>query len=135
MPLPVTRSLVIPDAELVERFTASGGPGGQHANRSNTKVELTWNIAESEAVSASQRTRLVQRFGDVARVVVDDERSQSRNRSLARSRLAEQLVIALAPVRSRRATKPTRGSARRRLNEKKRRSQDKQLRRKPNRDD
>ncbi len=135
MPLPVTRSLVIPDAELEERFTPSGGPGGQHANRSNTRVELVWDIASSDAVSGNQRQRLIAAFGDTIRVVADNERSQSRNRSLARSRLAEQVSEALTPVRSRRATKPTRGSTRRRLEEKRRRGQNKALRRRPSGDD
>ena len=135
MPLFVNSSLSIPDNELDWAFSRSGGPGGQHANKSNTRVELTWEIASSEALTATQRRRLVDAFGPKLRVVADDERSQARNRSLASERLASRLAEALKPVRKRRATKPTRGSQKRRVEAKRRNSQRKQLRRKPSRDD
>jgi len=135
MPVTVRPSLVIPDAELTERFTTSGGPGGQHANKAATRVELTWDIANSEVVSERDRAVLVDHFGEVLRVVVDDERSQLRNREIAHERMAGRIRTALTPAKPRRATKPTRGSQRRRVKAKRKRSQQKQLRRKPRADD
>ena len=135
MPLPVNSSLSIPDGELDWAFSRSGGPGGQHANKSNTRVELTWEIATSEVLSSDQRRRLIDAFGAELRVVADDERSQARNRSLASERLAARVAEALRPVRKRRPTKPTRGSKKRRVEAKRRNSQRKQLRQKPTRDD
>lgn len=135
MSLFVNSSLSIPDAELDWAFSRSGGPGGQHANKANTRAELTWEIATSEVLSATQRRRLIDAFGAELRVVADDERSQLRNRSLASERLADRVAEALKPVRKRRPTKPTRGSKRRRVDAKKRNSRRKQLRQKPGRDD
>lgn len=135
MPIYVTTALVIPDAELQSKFTPSGGPGGQHANKANTRVELSWSIAESTAVSDEHRRRLMSKFGDVVRVVVDDERSQARNRDIAQERLAERLREALKPTKRRRATKPTRGSKTRRLNNKRKASETKRLRQRPRIDD
>ena len=80
--LVVSRSLTIPSGELRWRFSGSGGPGGQHANTSNTKVTLTWNIEASAATSEWQRQRLVAELGPVVRVAVTDERSQTRNRDM-----------------------------------------------------
>ena len=71
----VWNSLVIPDAELTEKFTASGGPGGQHANKAATRVELTWDLAQSDVVTEHQRNTLIDHFGPIVRIVVDDERS------------------------------------------------------------
>lgn len=135
MPIYVTTALVIPDAELQWKFTPSGGPGGQHANKSNTRAELTWVIAESTVLSESQQRILTTKFGEVARVVVDDERSQLRNRDIAQERLGEKVRVALKPTRKRRATKPTKGSKRRRLDNKKRAGQTKRLRQRPRYDD
>ena len=131
MPIQVNTSLTIPDAELQLKFTPSGGPGGQHANKSNTRVDLSWDISSSESVTESQRAKLVERFGEVVRVVVEDERSQLRNRALAEERRGARVATALTPVRKRRATKPTKGSKRRRLDSKKRTSEKKRLRRDP----
>jgi len=117
--LRVNRSLVIPLDELEWRFTASGGPGGQHANRSNTRAEV----------------RLVERFGPVVRVVVDAERSQRRNRVLAQERLAARLAAALRVDPPRTPTKPTAGSRQRRLSEKRRRGEQKRQRQRPPSDD
>jgi len=133
--LPVRAGLVIPGTELDERFSTSGGPGGQHANTSHTRVELRFDIATSPTLSDHQRTRLLERFGDELRVVADDERSQRRNRDLARERMAARLSSALEPVRHRRPTRPTLGSKRRRLEEKRRRGSTKRDRRPPGRDD
>lgn len=133
--LVVGRGLVVPAGEIEERFTTSGGPGGQHANRARTRVELRFDIARSESLSEHHRHVLQARFGDEVRVVVDDERSQSRNRTIARERLAARLHSALAPRRPRRATRPTLGSRQRRLSEKRRRSEVKRSRRRPAADD
>jgi ribosome-associated protein len=133
--LPVGRGLVLPAAEIEERFTTSGGPGGQHANRARTRVELRFDIAASTALSEHQRHVLGTRFGDEVRVVVDDERSQLRNRTIARERLAARLRSALAPQRPRRPTRPTRGSKVRRLDAKRQRGQVKRARRRPSSED
>jgi ribosome-associated protein len=131
----VRPGLVIPATELDERFSTSGGPGGQHANKTATRVELRFDIAASSALSEHQRERLTERFGNEVRVVVDEERSQLRNRALARERLAGRLRNALAPVRSRRPTRPTKGSQRRRLDAKRQRGETKRDRRRPTGDD
>lgn len=129
--LQVRPGLVIPASELAERFMPSGGPGGQHANRSATRVELRFDVTASAALSEPQRSRLLERLGEEVRVVVDEERSQARNRDLARDRLAGRIRNALVVEPPRRATKPTRGSRRRRLEAKKQRSELKQQRRRP----
>lgn len=123
--------LVIPDAELELRFTPSGGPGGQHANRSNTRVELVWDVASSAMLDASQRARLIAKLGDKVRVVVDDERSQARNRDIAHDRLAQRVRAALVRPKKRRKTKPSRSSQRRRVDTKRQRGELKKQRRKP----
>jgi len=135
MVIAVKPSLVIPDAELTERFTASGGPGGQHANKAATRVELSWDIESSAVISERQRSTLTEHFGPVLRIVVDDERSQLRNRDIAEARLAGRVRTALTPVKSRRATKPSRGSQRRRVEKKRQNSQTKKLRQRPRMDD
>lgn len=132
--LVVSDRLVIPRAEITERFDTSGGPGGQHANKVATRVELTFDAARSPSLSESQRARIVARCGPVVRVSVEATRSQARNRELAAQRLAERLAAALTVARARRATRPTGGSKRRRLAAKKRRSEVKANRRKPTSD-
>lgn len=122
-PLPVPGLGTIPGADLEWRYTTSGGPGGQHANRSRTRVELRWDLTKAD-LTTTQRERLVRRFGDIVVVVADDERSQSRNRALARSRLAERVAAALVVPRRRVGTKPGRGARQRRL-DKKRQTSDK----------
>ena len=129
--LRVNGGLTIPGTELAERFMPSGGPGGQHANRSNTRVELRFDVAASTTLSDSQRQRITELLGDDVRVVVDDERSQHRNRDIARERLAGRLRNALRRETRRRPTKPSRGARERRLKEKKRRSEIKAQRRRP----
>lgn len=129
--------ITIPAAELTWRFDTSGGPGGQHANRSATRVELSWDLANSPSVPDDLRSRILKRLGHraadgVVRVASGESRSQWRNRAIARGRLAEILEEALAPPQApRRATKPSRSAKRRRLEAKRRRSQTKQLRRSP----
>ena len=131
----VRPGLTIPGGEIDERFSTSGGPGGQHANKAHTRVELRFNIADSQALSEFQRERLLGALGADLRIVVDDERSQFRNRQLARERLAARLRTALKPVRPRRPTKATKGSKMRRLDAKKQRGQTKQTRRRPQSED
>jgi ribosome-associated protein len=135
MALRVDDGLVIPDAELQWRFTPSGGPGGQHANRSNTRVELTWHLSDSAVVVGQRRHLLLQRLGPVVTVSVDDERSQLRNRQLAADRLVDRVRQALVVDKPRRATKPSRGAKERRLRDKRSRSRNKELRRRPGSDD
>lgn len=129
--LPVAAGVVLPAAELRWRFTPSGGPGGQHANRAHTRVELSVDLAGSPSLPDHVRDRLVTRLGDEVRVVVDEERSQARNRALARARLAERLAGALVVPRSRRPTRPSRAAERRRVEAKRRRGRLKQERRQP----
>jgi ribosome-associated protein len=133
--LSVNRSLRIPLDELEWRFSASGGPGGQHANRSNTRVEVRFDIESSPSLGPRQRARLLERLGPSVRVVVDAERSQLRNRTLALSRLAERLASALRVDAPRTATRPTAGSRERRLAGKRHRSEQKRQRRRPPADD
>lgn len=121
--LAVGQRFVIPAHELQWRFSASGGPGGQHVNTSNTKAELTFDIAHSSVLSPRHRARLAEQYGDALRVVASDERSQSRNRELAMQRLAARIDEALREQRTRRPTKPSQAARRRRLQEKQHRSQ------------
>ncbi len=130
-PLRVSGSLAIPPEELEWRFSGSGGPGGQHANTANTRVELRFDIQASRHLGPRQRARLLERFGPVVRVVVAAERSQLRNRELALERLAARLADALRVTPARVATRPTRASAERRLEHKRQTSARKRARRKP----
>jgi ribosome-associated protein len=127
--LRINARLIIPAAELQWRFSASGGPGGQHANTANTKAEVVFNVNESETLSATQKERIVAKLGEEVRVTADDERSQLRNRNLAEKRLAERLRQALIVPKIRRATKPSKGAVERRLESKARNSARKQDRR------
>ena len=127
----VTRSVVLPVSEVELRFSRSSGPGGQHANTSETRVEAILDVESSSALSAAQKRRVLAKTGPTLRAVAQDERSQLRNRELAIERLVEQLRQALKVERRRVATKPTRASRERRLETKKRRSQTKKLRRPP----
>jgi ribosome-associated protein len=121
----------IPRHELQVSFSPSGGPGGQHANRSHTRVELRLDLESSSAFGPVQRQRVIDRLGPEIRVIVDEERSQTRNRGLAEQRLVERLREALHVDPPRRATKPTRASKERRIADKQRRAQVKQSRRRP----
>lgn len=137
----IPRGLIIPAAELHEHFTRSSGPGGQSVNTTDSRVQLRFDIAASAALDERQRTRvltaLAQRLSGTELIVDSAEhRSQLRNRTAARERLAAALRESLAPPPpTRRATKPTRGSQRRRLQTKKRRSQVKAGRGRPRTDD
>lgn len=126
--LRVRRDCVIPVAELTWRFTTSGGPGGQHANRSATRAEVTFDAARSGSLTENQRSRIVDRLGSPVVVGADDHRSQTRNRQLALDRLRGKLAEALHEDRPRRRTKPSRSARRRRVETKRRRGETKRLR-------
>jgi ribosome-associated protein len=127
----VTRSVNLPVEEIQLRFSRSSGPGGQHAQRSETRVEAILDVEASSALTEAQKRRVVARAGPVLRAVAQDERSQSRNRELAVERLVESLRQALRIQRRRRPTKPTAASRERRLEQKRRRSEVKRLRQPP----
>jgi ribosome-associated protein len=129
--LRVTPTLTVPLSEIDWRFHPSGGPGGQHANRAATRVEARFDIASSPSLTDAQRARLLARLGPEVRVVVDEERSQARNRALALERLRTRLAAALRPVRPRRPTRPSAASVERRLAAKRRRGEVKRHRRPP----
>jgi ribosome-associated protein len=117
--------------EVEVKFSRSSGPGGQHANKTSTRVELRFDIAGSPSLDEAQRRRLLDRVGPEVRVVADDERSQVRNRAIAIERLRSRLAAGLRVERRRRATRPTRGSQLRRLEGKRRTGDTKRQRRKP----
>jgi len=127
----VTRSVSLPADEIELRFSRSSGPGGQHAQRSETRVEAIFDVESSSALTPAQKRRVINRAGPVLRAVAQDERSQWRNRELAVERLVEALRRALRVERRRRPTAPTAASRERRLEQKRRRSTTKRLRRPP----
>jgi ribosome-associated protein len=127
----VTRSVVLPLAEVSFRYSRSSGPGGQHAQKSETRVEALFDVERSQALTEVQKRRVVARAGPVLRAIAQDERSQLRNRELALERLVEQLRQALRVERRRVATRPTAASRERRLAQKRRRADTKRLRRPP----
>ena len=127
----VTRTVTVPIAEIELRTSRSSGPGGQHAQKSETRVEAVFDVEASGALSAAQKKRVVAKAGPVLRAVAQDERSQLRNKELAVERLTEALREALRVPRKRRPTKPTKASKERRLEEKKRRGETKRLRQPP----
>jgi ribosome-associated protein len=127
----VTRSVSLPLSEIELRVSRSSGPGGQHAQKSSTRVEAVFDVESSEALTDVQKRRVVTRAGPVLRAIAQDERSQLRNRELAVERLVEKLRAALAVPRKRKPTTPTAAARERRLAAKKRRSQTKRLRRPP----
>jgi ribosome-associated protein len=133
--LHVRRGLDIPLSEISWRATTSGGPGGQHANRTLSRVEVWFDVAASSALGPRQRARLLERVGPVVRASAADSRSQARNRQLALERLATRIDAALRVEAPRRATRPTKGSQVRRVESKRHRSQIKRARRRPGEDD
>jgi ribosome-associated protein len=128
----VTRSVSIPRSEIELRFSRSSGPGGQHAQKTETRVEAIFEVERSTGLTDSQKRRVIERAGPILRAVSQDERSQWRNRELAVERLTEALREALKVERRRRPTKPTAAAKERRLELKRRRSETKRLRRPPN---
>ena len=125
----VSPSLSVPMSELQLRFGPSGGPGGQHANKVNTRVELRFDISGSPSLGPRQRARLLERIGPELRLVVDDERSQIRNRQLAVERFRRRMADALHVEKARRPTRPSRGAKERRLAAKRQLSERKRSRR------
>ena len=118
----VTRSVSIRRDEIELRVSRSSGPGGQHANTSETRVEAVFDVETSPSLTDRQRTRVVAKAGPVIRAIAQDERSQARNRELAVERLVARLAAALRVERRRRPTRPTTASRERRLESKRRRS-------------
>jgi ribosome-associated protein len=116
-------------SEIAFRFSRSSGPGGQHAQKSSTRVEALFDVEESAGLTARERRLVLGRLGPVVRAIAQDERSQLRNRELATDRILEQLREAVRVRRRRRPTAPTHASRERRLDEKKRRGETKRLRR------
>jgi ribosome-associated protein len=127
--LRVSRSLSLPMGEIEWRATTSGGPGGQHANRASSKVEVRFDIERSSSLGPRQRARLLERLGPVVRATAGDDRSQARNRQIALDRRAARLAEALKPETPRRPTKPSRAARQRRMDDKTKRSNVKRQRR------
>jgi ribosome-associated protein len=125
----VTRSVLLPLSEIELRVSRSSGPGGQHANTAETRVEAVFVVDASTTLSEAQKRRVITRSGPVLRAVAQDERSQARNRELAVGRLVAKLAEALRVERQRVPTRPTRASREERLTTKKRRGTVKRLRR------
>jgi ribosome-associated protein len=125
----VTRSVVLPLADVEFQFSRSSGPGGQHAQKSETRVVALFDVEVSSALTETQKRRVVAKAGPVLRAVAQDERSRARNRELALERLVAALREALRVERKRKPTKPTAAAKARRLQDKKRRSETKRLRR------
>jgi ribosome-associated protein len=127
----VTRSVVLPLAEVEFQVSRSSGPGGQHAQKSETRIVAVFDVEASGALTETQKRRVVAKAGPVLRAVAQDERSQTRNRELAIERLVATLREALRVERKRKPTKPTAASRERRLEGKRRRGEVKRLRRPP----
>jgi ribosome-associated protein len=125
----VTRSVVIPRSEIELKTSRSSGPGGQHAQKSETRVEAIFDVEGSSALSEGQKKRVLAKAGPVLRAIAQDERSQLRNKDLAIERLVEQLRAALHVERKRVPTKPSAAARARRVDAKKRRGEVKRLRR------
>ena len=133
--LRVTRTCRIPLSEVELRVSRSGGPGGQHANTSDTRVEAVFRVDESGALGPRQRDRLLERVGAVVTAVAADTRSQSRNRTLALERLRSKLAEGLHVTPARRPTRPSASATAERVEQKRRRSEVKRTRRPPDPDD
>ena len=131
----VTRDVSIPLSEIIVRTSRSSGPGGQHANVTASRVEVSFDASESPSLNDAQRERVMAKCGPVVRAVAQDARSQARNRELALERLRDRLARALHVPRSRRATRPTKASRVRRETAKRRQSERKRDRRRPPGDD
>ncbi len=129
--LRIDDDLTIPLAEIILRASRSSGPGGQHANVTASRVEASFDVLASTALTDAQRERIVARAGERIVAIAQDERSQARNRELALARLAERLAQALVVPKRRRATRPTAASRERRLQAKRRGTQRKRERRPP----
>jgi ribosome-associated protein len=133
--LRVRKGLDIPLAEITWRATTSGGPGGQHANRTLSRVEVQFDVESSSTLGPRQRARLLERLGPIVRTSASESRSQTRNRQLALERLATRLSDGLKVDPERRPTRPSKGSKERRIESKRHRSETKRQRRPPSTDD
>ena len=133
--LVIGRSVTIAASEMTWRFSASGGPGGQHANTSNTRVELVIDLESVAHITPVARERLIARYGSEISIAASEHRSQYQNRRAALQRLDTMLRSGIVVQRNRVATKPTLGSKRRRLDDKRRQSERKADRRSPGRSD
>lgn len=133
--LRVSDNLVIPAGELTWRFDPSGGPGGQHANRSSTRVELLFDVTKSAVLDGAAKAQLLRHRGvelGVISIRVAESRSQWKNRQIARERLVEMLTEALRPPPpKRKRTRPSRAARERRLAHKRERAEKKRLRKRP----
>ena len=129
--MPLRGETAIPLREVSVRASRSSGPGGQHANKTSSRIEATFDVAASNALTDEQKRRIIARLGPRVVAVAQDARSQTRNRELALQRLARRLSSALAPVRPRHATRPTKASVKRRLAGKRRQADRKRDRRPP----
>lgn len=127
----VTRSVTVPRSEIEVRFSRSSGPGGQHAQRTETRVEALFDVAASSSLTERQRQRVIAKAGPVLRAVAQDERSQWQNRELATTRVIEALRAALEVPRKRKPTEPTAAARAKRLEAKRRRGHIKRLRKPP----
>jgi ribosome-associated protein len=133
--MPIGRNTAIPLREIVVRASRSSGPGGQHANVTDSRIEAAFDVAASNALTDEQKQRIIARLGPRVVAVAQDARGQARNRELALTRLARRLSSALAVQRPRRATRPSHSSVRRRLESKRRQADRKRGRRPPGAED
>ncbi|HEY2258879.1 MAG TPA: alternative ribosome rescue aminoacyl-tRNA hydrolase ArfB [Solirubrobacteraceae bacterium] len=134
-PMPIRANTAIPLREVELRASRSSGPGGQHANKTSSRIEATFDVAASGALTDEQKRRIIARLGPHVVAVAQDARSQSRNREIALERLARRLSSALAVTRPRHATRPTKASVQRRRDTKRRQSERKRARRPPGADE
>ncbi|MGI8439015.1 MAG: alternative ribosome rescue aminoacyl-tRNA hydrolase ArfB [Thermoleophilaceae bacterium] len=130
-PMPIAPGVAVPLSEVAIRVSRSSGPGGQHANVTESRVEAVFDVGASAALDESQRARILERLGPRPRAVAQDDRGQSRNRELALERLRERLAGALREDPERRPTRPSRGARRRRVEAKRRTGERKAARRRP----
>jgi ribosome-associated protein len=133
--MPIRGNTAIPLREVEVRASRSSGPGGQHANKTASRIEASFDVNASESLTTEQKQRIINRLGPRVVAVAQDARSQSRNRELALTRLAGRLSSALIPPRPRHATRPTKASVKRRQAAKRHRSDRKRERRRPRADD
>lgn len=131
----ISRDVAVPLREIALRTSRSSGPGGQHANVTESRVQAVFDVGASDSLNETQKARIMSRCGPVVRTVAQDARSQARNRELALERLQARLTHALEVPRARRKTKPTAGSKARRVEAKRHLSQRKRARRRPVDDD
>jgi ribosome-associated protein len=130
-PMPIRGNTAVPLREVSVRASRSSGPGGQHANKTSSRIEASFDVAASQALSDEQKRRIMSRLGPRVVAVAQDARSQSRNRELALERLARRLSSALSVSRPRHQTRPSRASVQRRQAIKRRQSERKRARRPP----